>query len=189
MISAHDALERLRAGNDRFVSGAGSRGVLTTQTRRSEVAALGRAVLFRRVRTLLLRAEGQGFVGHTLNFDYEVRSASDAFDDLPDMKIEGEMLDLAKHIIGTKAGKFDPREFDDRYDKALAELVKAKMEGRKIEAPKPKPEPKVASLLDALRESARAAGKAPAGRKAASKKTASSGARKKAAEPQRRKAG
>src|SRR5699024_8069580 len=73
--------------------------VLREGMRRGQVAALGRAVLFRRVRTLLLRAEGPGFVAHTLNFDYEVRSAAEAFDDLPDMRIEGEMLDLAKHII------------------------------------------------------------------------------------------
>ena len=155
--------------------------VLREGMRRKKVAALGRAVLFRRVRTLLLRAEGPGLVGHTLNFDYEVRSAADAFDDLPDVKIQGEMLDLAKHIIGTKAGNFDPREFDDRYDQALAELVKAKMEGREIKAPKPQPEPKVTSLMDALRESAKAAGKG------APKKTAS-GSRKKAEAAQRRKA-
>src|SRR5690606_26183418 len=62
--------------------------VLREGMRRQKVAALGRAVLFRRVRTLLLRAEGPGLVAHTLNFDYEVRSAEDAFDDLPEMKIE-----------------------------------------------------------------------------------------------------
>ena len=47
------------------------------------------------------------------------------------------MLELAKHIIETKRGKFDPAGFDDRYEEALAELVKAKIEGRKIEARKP----------------------------------------------------
>ncbi|HET7409615.1 MAG TPA: Ku protein [Paracoccaceae bacterium] len=161
--------------------------VLREGMRRNQVAALGRAVLFRRVRTLLLRAEGPGLVAHTLNFDYEVRAAADAFDDLPETKIEGEMLDLARHIIATKAGAFDPRAFDDRYDQALAELVKAKMEGREIKAPKPRPEPKVVSLMDALRESAKATGKG-SGRKAAPKKPAS-GSRKKAEAAQRRKAG
>jgi DNA end-binding protein Ku len=157
--------------------------VLREGMRRSKVAALGRAVLFRRVRTLLLRAEGPGLIAHTLNFDYEVRSAVDAFDDLPDIEIGGEMLDLAKHIIDTKAGSFDPREFDDRYDQALAELVKAKIEGREIKAPKPKPEPKVTSLMDALRESASAAGKGAPKRG----KKAASGSRK-AESAQRRKA-
>ncbi len=51
------------------------------------------------------------------------------------MKIEGEMLDLAKHIISTKVGSFDPKSFDDRYEAALAELVKAKMEGARSRRP------------------------------------------------------
>lgn len=123
------------------------------------VAALARAVLFRRVRKLMIRAQDQGFVANTLKFDYEVRPAAEVFDDLPDLHIKGEMLELAEHIIDTKAGEFDPAAFDDRYDAALAELVKAKMEGRKIETPKREAPAKVVSLMDALRESAKAAGK------------------------------
>jgi len=149
--------------------------------RRKNVAALGRAVLFRRVRTLLLRSQESGLVANTLNFDYEIRQADEVFDDLPDIKIEGEMLDLAKHIIKTMSGKFDPRDFDDRYDEALAELVKAKIEGREIKAPKPAKEAKVVSLMDALRKSAKAAGK-PAQKKRPQK-------RKKSEPERRRKAG
>ncbi len=78
--------------------------------RKKKVAAIAQAVLFRRVRTLLIRADGDGLVANTLNFDYEVRSAKEAFDGIPEMKIEGEMLDLARHIIETKKGAFDPSE-------------------------------------------------------------------------------
>lgn len=136
------------------------------------VVAIAQAVLFRRLRTMLIRPHGDGLVGTTLNFDYEVRSADDAFKDIPERKIEGEMLDLAKHIIATRAGEFDISAFDDRYEAALAELVKAKIEGRKI-----KPAPRVretapSDLLEALRKSAgaKAAAKkaAPAPRKKAS---------------------
>lgn len=157
--------------------------------RKKKVAALARAVLFRRVRTVMLRVQGCGLVAHTLNFDYEVRSAEDVFDDLPDFEIEGEMLDLAKHIIKTKSGEFDPRDFDDRYDKAVAELVKAKIEGREIKAPKPPKETKVTSLMDALRESAKASGKTKPS--SPSRKKASSGSQSKKAEPSksRKKAG
>ena len=78
-------------------------------------------------------------------------------------RIDDEMLELAEHIIKTKAGEFDPKEFDDRYESALAELVQAKIEGRKIK-PQKRPEPtKVVSLLDALRDSA----KSGSGKKAA----------------------
>lgn len=144
------------------------------------VAALARTVLFRRLRTVIIRPHGKGLIATTLNFDYEVRSAKEAFESLPDNKAKGEMLDLAKHIIGMKKGDFDPSTFDDRYESALAELVKAKLEGR---APKPKPVEKpsnVTDLMEALRQSAGTMGesdtsdkpKAPAKKtKAAAKKT------------------
>ena len=136
--------------------------------RRKKVAALARAVLFRKMRTLLLRADGPGLVANTLNFDYEVRPAEEVFDDLPDIKIGAEMVELAKHIIKTKAGAFDPRSFDDRYDQALKGLIEAKMAGRKIPRARSPKQPKVVNLMDALRESAKAVEKqAPDRRKKA----------------------
>lgn len=136
--------------------------VIREGMRDTQTAALARAVLFRRVRTMLIRAHGPGLAASTLNFDYEVRSSREAFRSAPDPKIEPEMLDLARHIIDTKRGTFDPAGFDDRYDAALAELVRAKAEGREIRAPKPSAPAKVVSLLDALRESAGAADKSDA---------------------------
>lgn len=141
----------------------------------TKVAALAETVLFRRVRTLLIRPEGDGLIATTLNYDYEVRSAEEAFSEIPALKLKGEMLDLAEHIIKTKSGRFDPKTFDDRYDTALAEVVKAKIEGRKIKPLKPKAEGKVIDLMEALRQSAGKDEK-PAKRKktAAANKTAAS---------------
>lgn len=122
--------------------------------RRVKVAAIARTVLFRRMRTVLIRANGKGLTASTLNFDYEVRSAQKAFNDVPDIKIEGEMLELAKHIINTKAGEFDASKFDDRYEDAVAEMVKAKIEGRTQPKKKAPVASKPGDLLKALRESA-----------------------------------
>jgi DNA end-binding protein Ku len=146
------------------------------------VAALARALLFRRVRTVLVRPEGNGLLATTLNFDYEIRSADQAFADIPELKLEGEMLDLARHIISTKKGSFDPAEFGDRYEGALAELVRAKIEGREI---KPQPKPKatpVSDLMEALRRSAATSDKAAAepARKRAAKSAEGTPARRKA---------
>ncbi|MCV3768926.1 Ku protein [Rhizobium sp. TRM95796] len=154
------------------------------------VVAIAHTVLFRRMRTVLIRAHGRGLVASTLNFDYEVRSAETAFEDLPDLKIEGEMMELAKHIIGAKRGRFDASAFDDRYEAAVADLVKAKIEGRAL----PKRAAPVASkpgdLLQVLRDSAGSGVKklkpkraANANKKAARKKQ---GEDKKAATPARR---
>ncbi len=122
--------------------------------KKSNVAAIARAVLFRRVRTVLIRPHGKGLVATTMNYDYEVRSSKKAFEEMPKLKIEGEMLDLAKHIIATKKGDFDPSTFDDRYEAALAELVKAKIEGKSLPKPKKVDVSKPNDLLAALRESA-----------------------------------
>lgn len=137
----------------------------------NKVAALARAVLFRRVRTVLVRPHGNALVANLLNFEYEVRSSADVFDTVADFSIKDEMLELAQHIIKTKMGRFDPKEFDDRYENAVAEMVRAKLEGRPLPArPVSKPS-NVVSLMDALRESARAVGDAakPAKGRTASK--------------------
>lgn len=145
-----------------------------------KVAALAETVLFRRVRTLLIRPQGVGIVATTLNYNYEVRSAKEAFSDIPDIELKGEMLDLAGHIISTKSGRFDPSTFDDRYDAALAEVVKAKIEGRKITPLEPKAKDKVVDLMEALRLSAgkNASTPKPAAKKSASTRKPAAGRRK-----------
>ena len=165
---------------------------------KSKVAAIARTVLFRRLRTLLIRPHGNGLIAATRNYDYDVRSSEQAFDEMPDLKIEGEMLELAKHIINTKKGAFDPSEFDDRYEAAVAELVKAKIEGRTLPKKKAPPSSKQSDLLQALRESAGIAAPAKTKRTAAgpnagkgrqsAKRTAAPKSRRSAG-PQQRRAG
>ncbi|WLS00604.1 non-homologous end joining protein Ku [Shinella sumterensis] len=165
---------------------------------KSKVAAVARTVLFRRMRTVLIRTHGKGLIATTMQYDYEVRSSDKAFEEMPKLKIKGEMLDLAKHIIATKKGAFDPAEFDDRYEAAVAELVKAKIEGKSLPKRKEVKASQPDDLLAALRESAkmlkagdnkpkRAAanankgtGRKPAARAAASKARSPAAAQRKA---------
>lgn len=121
---------------------------------KTNVTAIARTVLFRRMRTVLIRPHGKGLIATTLNFDYEVRSSRQAFKNVAKVKVEGEMLDLAKHIIDTKIGDFDPAKTDDRYEAALAALVKAKAEGKALPKPKAVKVSKPNDLLKALSESA-----------------------------------
>ena len=133
---------------------------------KARTIAIAQTVLFRRLRNVLIRPHGGGLVATTLNFDYEVRAAEAAFKDIAETKLEGEMLDLARHIIKTKMGDFDISSFDDRYENALSDLVKAKLEGRKITPPAKPKDDGVVDLMAALRDSAAASGKAkPAKRK------------------------
>jgi DNA end-binding protein Ku len=158
--------------------------------RKAKVAAIAQAVLFRRARTLLIRPLDGGLAASTLNYDYEVRSAEQAFSDVPNKAITGEMLDLAIHIIKTKRGAFDPGKFEDRYEDALAGLVKLKLEGKAIpkRAP-PKSEPAV-TLIQALRDSAAAGvGRRASGKAAPKKKAGRRDATKAKPTAPRRKAG
>ncbi|RGP35951.1 Ku protein [Pseudotabrizicola alkalilacus] len=136
-------------------SGQEAFGLIRDGMSAKNVAAIARTVLFRRMRTVLIRAHGPGLVATTLNFDYEVRSAEAAFKDIPTPKIATEMLDLARHIIETKMGKFDPAAFDDRYETALEELVRVKIEGGKIRPRAAEKREKVVDLMEALRASAK----------------------------------
>jgi len=134
--------------------------------KRQQVAGLARTVLFRRVRTVLIRPHDAGLIATTLNFDYEVHAADAAFEGLSKREIDGEMLALAKHIIETKRGRFDPSRFDDRYEAALADLVKAKLAGKPLPKPKSVKQTKTGDLMEALRRSAGVSRKAAPRRKA-----------------------
>jgi DNA end-binding protein Ku len=138
----------------------------------AKVAAIAQAVLFRRARTVLVRALDDGLAASLLNYDYEVRPAKQAFSGIPAKTITGEMLDLAVHIIKTKQGAFDPRKFEDRYEDALAELVKLKLEGKELPKRPPARSEPVVSVMQALRDSAASGGqKRQSGKTAAKKKT------------------
>ncbi len=141
-------------GNETFV-------LIREALRNQKAAAIAHAVLFRRLRPVLIRAHHKGLIATTLNFDYEVRSASDAFKEITKRKIDPEMLELAKHILKTKSGKFDPSKFNDRYEKALTEMVQAKISGKKIVPLRPPKITKTNDLLEALRLSAGVKGDSP----------------------------
>lgn len=141
--------------------------VIREAMRKEDLAGLARVVVYRRERLLLLRPRGKGLLATTLRYKNEVRNEADYFDDIEDTKVPADMLKLATHILETKKGKFDPAKFEDRYESALMDLIKAKRAGKKpITVPEPKAS-NVINLMDALRRSAKADSK-PERRKPAS---------------------
>src|SRR6266516_6337162 len=121
-------------------------------------ASPARSVLFftSRQHIIALEPRGKGLLGITLRYPYEVRKESDYFDDIPDEKIPKDMLDLASHIVETKAGHFDTSKFDDRYEDALKDLLRKKQEGKPIARPERREPTNVVNLMDALRQSVEA---------------------------------
>jgi DNA end-binding protein Ku len=118
------------------------------------MVGLGRVVIAKRERPIMLEAFGKGLRGMTLRYPYEVRDAADYFTDIPDIKTAPDMLKLAEHILDSKAADFDPAQFVDHYENALVEMLKTKQAGRVV----PKAAPKTAqrpagNVIDMLRRS------------------------------------
>jgi len=117
------------------------------------MVALGRVVLTSREHVIAMQPRGKGIMGTLLRYPYEVRDEKEYFDDIPNLKIGKDMMDLAKHIVETKSGHFEPEQFEDHYEVALKELIEKKSKGIKIEAPRERAPAKVINLMDALRRS------------------------------------
>ena len=92
--------------------------------REEGMVALGRVVFTSREHVIALEPRDTGLLGITLRYPYEVRKQADYFDDIRDEKIPKDMLELASHIVKSKAGHFRPEKFEDHYEDALKELLK-----------------------------------------------------------------
>src|SRR4029077_15837291 len=153
--------------------------VIREAMRKEELAGLARVVIYRREHLLLLRPRGKGLLATALRYRNEVRDEKDYFDDIENIKVPPDMLKLAIHILDTKKGHFNPDKFEDRYENALQDLVKAKRAGK---APPVVSEPQpsnVINLMDALRRSAKGARHRPGA-------TRRNGARSKRSAPRRK---
>ncbi len=145
-----------KVGQDAFA-------VIRDSMRETKMVGLGRVVIARRERVVMLEPFDKGLLATTLRYAYEVREAASYFEDIADIEIPKEMKDLAGHIIQTKSGHFEPGKFEDHYETALTELLKQKQAGRAIEAPAAEMKaPRVINLMDALKASIEADVKKPA---------------------------
>jgi DNA end-binding protein Ku len=123
---------------------------------KEDLVGLARVVLYRRERILMLQPRGKGLMATSLRYNNEVRAQDSYFDEIPGVKVPSDMLDLAVHILKSKKAKFDPDKFEDRYESALSNLIRAKQAGKpapKLSDPKPS---NVVNLMDALRKSVNA---------------------------------
>jgi len=136
--------------------GAQAFAVIRDAIKQEGMVALGRVVFTSREHIIALKPRGKGLMGVTLRYPYEVRNEKEYFDQIPDEKVTKDMLDLARHIVETKSGHFQPSKFEDHYEEALKALLNKKQHGQKIVVVKGKEPSKVINLMDALRRSAKA---------------------------------
>ena len=146
-----------------------------------KMAGLARIVLYSRERPVVIEPLGKGMVLTTLRYDNTVRQPGVVFDDIKAVKTDQEMTDLAELIIDKKKATFDPSKFDDKYEDALLELIRAKKAGKTAPQATAAAKPSnVVNLFDALKQSLSADGGAKASASAKAKSPAK-GAKPKAA--------
>ncbi|MBA3676551.1 MAG: Ku protein [Sphingosinicella sp.] len=151
--------------------------VLREALRDTKKVGLGQLAMRGREYIVSLKPCGRGILMETLRYADEVNKAQGYFRDIPDLKPDAELLDLAETLIEKKTAKFDPNKFHDRYIDALHELIERKRKGKTItadEEPAPNRGSNVVDLMAALKKSidrpGEQTGKAGSARKPAAKK-------------------
>ena len=143
-----------KAGIDAFA-------VIRDAMKNKDRVALARIVLTNREHIIAIEPLGKGLLGITLRYPYEVRDEHEYFDDIKNPKISKDMIELASHILDSKAAHFDPSKFKDDYENALKTLVRRKAAGKPVKVAEPEERPSnVVSLMDALQQSLKGRGPA-----------------------------
>jgi DNA end-binding protein Ku len=132
--------------------------------------ALVKVAIRNREQLATLRVREGVIVLETMIWPDEVREADFGFLD-EDIELRPQEQQMARSLVDSMAGEFNPSEFTDNYREALESVIEAKIEGREIvEAEEPQPDAgNVVDLMSALRASVDAAKKtrgetAPAGK-------------------------
>jgi len=125
-----------------------------------------------------LRFKDEAFVLETMYWPDEIREADFGGVDVS-AKVRGQELEMAKQLIESLSGDWNPEEYSDEYREAMLQIVEAKLNGQEIEVVAPEPTAKVVDLMAALKASVAAAKKEadepapsrkPAAKKAPAKK-------------------
>jgi DNA end-binding protein Ku len=136
-----------KAGIDAFA-------VIRDAMKDQDRVALARIVLTNREHIIAIEPLGKGLLGTTLRYPYELREEGAYFDDIKSPKISKDMIELASHILDTKAAHFDPSKFKDEYENALKTLVRRKAAGKTIKVEeRGEKTGNVINLMDALKQS------------------------------------
>ena len=123
--------------------------------------AIGRVVMHTRERVVALEPRDKGIVAYTLRSPDEVIDPKLAFENIPTTCFDKHMVEIARKIIEQQDGAFDPLMFDDRYEKALRDLIRRKQKGEKLVKAKPVDDTNVIDLMEALRKSLKHKGRTP----------------------------
>ncbi len=126
----------------------------------SDTVGVVKVAIRNREQLATLRVRDGVIVLYTMIWPDEVREADFAFLD-EKIELRSQEKDMARSLLESMAGDFEPEEFTDDYREALESVIEAKVEGREVvESEKPEPNAgNVVDLMSALRASVDAAKK------------------------------
>jgi DNA end-binding protein Ku len=134
-------------------------------------AALGRFVRQGAEHLCLIRARGDALLLETLFLAEDVNSAADIEEAIADSEVKEPELELARQVIDSLVGEFEPEELTSEYRADLRQMLEAKLAGEEIKKPEPVAETPVVDLMEALKQSVAEVGeKKPAKRARAASK-------------------
>ena len=133
--------------------------VVREALRKTKTVGLGQITMRGRSYIAAVKPYEDGLTVETVHYAQELRAAKAFFDEIPNGKLDSDLIDLAEELITRKKAKFDPNKFEDEYAIAIERLVKKKIErhGELVledqEEPSPDYGDNVVSLVDALKKS------------------------------------
>jgi DNA end-binding protein Ku len=152
--------------------------LLLEAMRQTGTAALGRFVRAGRESLCLVRARDGALALETLFLVEDVYSQAEISEAIGDAEVKDSELALARQVIESLAGEFEPAELHSDYRRDLKALLEAKMRGEALAVPEPVAEAPVIDLMEALKASVAAAKQRGADEKPARPRRAAAGGSK-----------
>jgi DNA end-binding protein Ku len=140
--------------------------LLLEAMRQTGTAAIGRFVRAGRESLCLVRAKDDALALETLFLAEDVYSQAEISEAVGDTDVKDSELELARQVIDSLAGDFEPSELASDYRRDLRAMLEAKLRGEEIAVPEPVEEAPVIDLMEALKASVAGAKKKPAPEKA-----------------------
>jgi DNA end-binding protein Ku len=151
--------------------------VIRDALRDTDKVGLGQMAVRGRDYVVAIRPSGRGLLLETLRYEDEIRKSDQIFGQIPDVKVDKDMLNLAEELIERKSAPFDPEAFKSQYTTALRDLINEKSESGAVTAStdddRAESRDNVIDLMSALKKSIAKDKKKP-GRKRSEAKSAQS---------------
>jgi DNA end-binding protein Ku len=127
--------------------------LLLEAMRETGTAALGRFIIRGSEHLCLIRPKGDALVLETMFVAEDVYSQAEIDEAVGDTEVKEPELELARQVIDSLEGDFDPSQLVSEYRRDMRAMLEAKLAGEEIAIPEPEPEAPVVDLMEALRKS------------------------------------